>query len=183
MSSPPVSVPTIDFAAFEGPDPESHALVVSRIADACSNVGFFYVANHGIEESVLLDALRHARGFFDQPLAVKMRVASLKKGYIPVGGCDNAVRPTNLHEKFSCGPVDVDASDAYYVGATDPRAATYFGEENRWPDHDGGSFRVAYERYYRECAAFVDKVLRAFAEALTAPRHFFAESSKKHVSN
>jgi hypothetical protein len=30
----------------------------------------------------------------------------MKKGYIPVGGCANQVRPSALHEKWSCGRVD-----------------------------------------------------------------------------
>lgn len=176
-----VSVPTIDFGAFEGRDPEAHARVVRQVADACERVGFFFASNHGIEERVLSDALRHARGFFEQPLEAKMRVADLKKGYIPVGGCDNAVRPSSMHEKFSCGPVDVDENDEYYVGA-DARAALYFGERNRWPNTPSG-FRDAYESYYRAVVGFVDKLHRAFAEALGAPPTFFSRSSRKHVSN
>ena len=176
-----VSVPTIDFGAFEGPDPEAHARVVREVADACERVGFFFASNHGIEERVLSDALRHARAFFEQPLEAKMRVADLRKRYIPVGGCDNAVRPSSMHEKFSCGPVDVDENDAYYAGA-DARAALYFGEPNRWPSAPSG-FRDAYESYYRAVAGFVDTTHRAFAEALGAPEAFFAKSSKKHVSN
>jgi isopenicillin N synthase-like dioxygenase len=176
-----VCVPTIDFGAFEGRDPEAHARVVRQVADACERVGFFFASNHGIEERVLSDALRHARGFFEQPLEAKMRVADLKKGYIPVGGCDNAVRPSSMHEKFSCGPVDVDENDEYYVGA-DARAALYFGERNRWPSTPSG-FRDAYESYYRAVVGFVDVLHRAFAEALGAPPTFFSRSSRKHVSN
>ena len=176
------SVPTIDFGAFEGRDPEAHARVVRQVADACERVGFFFASNHGIEERVLSDALRHARGFFEQPLEAKMRVADLKKGYIPVGGCDNAVRPSSMHEKFSCGPVDVDENDAYYAGA-DARAALYFGEPNRWPSSLSG-FRDAYESYYRAVAGFVDaRILRALAAALDAPPNFFSRRAKKHVSN
>ena len=177
-----VSVPTIDFGAFEGPDPEAHARVVREVADACERVGFFFASNHGIEERVLSDALRHARAFFEQPLEAKMRVADLRKGYIPVGGCDNAVRPTSMHEKFSCGPVDVDENDAYYAGA-DARASLYFGEPNRWPSSPSG-FRDAYESYYRAVAGFVDaRILRALAAALDAPPNFFSRRAKKHVSN
>ena len=71
-----------------------------------------------------------------------MAVASQKKGYIPVNGCDNAVRPSSLHEKFSCSRVDgVDKNDAYYdpMGPNAEQAALYFGEDNRWRgDGEGG---------------------------------------------
>ena len=176
-------VPTIDVSAFVGGEAgvEARARVVSEVREACERVGFFYVANHGVPPSTLREAMGSARAFFELPLSAKMAVADLRKGYIPVGGCDNAVRPSSMHEKFSCGPVDVDENDAYYVGA-DARAALYFGEPNRWPSAPSG-FRDAYESYYRAVAGFVDTTHRAFAEALGAPETFFAKSSKKHVSN
>ena len=86
-----VSVPTIDFSAFEGSDTEAHKRVVREIADACESVGFFQVVNHGIDDEVVSDALRVSREFFELPLEQKMKVNNLKKGYIPVGGCSNAL--------------------------------------------------------------------------------------------
>ena len=178
-----VSVPTIDFSAFEGSDTEAHKRVVREIADACESVGFFQVVNHGIDDDVVSDALRVSREFFELPLEQKMKVNNLKKGYIPVGGCSNAVRPTHLHEKFSCGPVDVNREDPYYSGSNgDNRAALYFGEENRWPAAPK-EFESKYASYYRECTEFVSKLHRAFAYALKLPTEFFVEKSKKQVSN
>ena len=105
-------VPTIDISAFDGDDPVASAAVVDAVRTACENVGFFLLADRGgVPEDLVRDALAASRGFFELPLDEKMRVASLKKGYIPVDGCDNAVRPTSLHEKFSCSRVDLATVD------------------------------------------------------------------------
>ena len=179
-------VPTIDVSAFVGGEAgvEARARVVSEVREACERVGFFYVANHGVPDSTLREAMGSARAFFELPLSAKMAVADLRKGYIPVGGCDNAVRPTSLHEKFSCSRVDgVDRADPYY-GGDDPNAELYFGEENRWPAEPEG-FRAAWEAYYRAMERVVALLHRVFAEALDVPEgpEFFARRSRKHVSN
>ena len=108
----------------------------------------------------------------------------MRKGYIPVGGCDNAVRPTALHEKFSCSRVDgVDASLPYY-NPTSPNseAALYFGEANRWPQSPAG-FQAAWEEYYRAMEALAARLMRIFAAALGLPQDFFDDKIDKHVTN
>lgn len=125
-----VSVPCVDLS-------RPAAEVTRQVRAACEEVGFFMIVNHGVPDHLTRAAMRATRDFFDLPLEAKMKVASLKKGYIPVNGCDNAVRPTSLHEKFSCSRVDgVDlASDPSYYDPNGPNAelaGLYFGEENRW---------------------------------------------------
>ena len=44
-----------------------------RIA-ACRNIGFFYLANHGISPALRERTFAEAKRFFDQPLAAKMAV-------------------------------------------------------------------------------------------------------------
>lgn len=124
----PEGVPTVDLMG----EPTE---VAKRVKAACESVGFFMIINHGVPEDLLKRTMRVTRGFFELPLDDKMRVASQKKGYIPVNGCENAVRPTSMHEKFSCARVDgVDKSEAYYdpTGPNAEQAAMYFGEDNRW---------------------------------------------------
>lgn len=181
-------VPTIDISAFDGDDPVASAAVVDAVRTACENVGFFLLADRGgVPEDLVRDALAASRGFFELPLDEKMRVASLKKGYIPVDGCDNAVRPTSLHEKFSCSRVDlatVDRSDPYYDPSASPQAELYFGEDNRWPGAPDG-FRDAWERYYVAMESLTRRLLRIFARALRAKGgdDFFADKCRRHVSN
>ena len=178
------AVPTIDVSAFEGADATASDDVVRRVKEACERVGFFVVINHGVSDARARDAMAAARGFFARPLEEKMKIASLKKGYIPVGGCDNAVRPTNMHEKYSCSRVDgVDAvSDPYYDASASPDAALYFGEQNRWPESPSG-FREAWEEYYRTMETLASRLMRMFALALGADAHHFETRIDKHVTN
>ena len=181
-------VPTIDISAFDGDDPAASARVVDAVRAACETVGFFLLADRGgVPEDLVAGALDASRGFFERPLEEKMRVASLRKGYIPVDGCDNAVRPTSLHEKFSCSRVDLDAidvSDPYYDPSASAQAELYFGEDNRWPDAPGG-FRHAWETYYVAMESLTRRLLRIFARALDAKGgdDFFVDRCRRHVSN
>ena len=190
MSSPSVEdasgsgleVPTIDISGFEGEDAAASARVVSDVRRACESVGFFQLVNHGVPEDTLRLAMSAARAFFERPLEEKMAAADLKKGYIPVGGCDNAVRPTSMHEKFSCARVDgVDSSDPYY-GGDHPQARLYFGDDNRWPTAPA-HFRDAYVAYYKAMEALVARLLRVFAVALGGDADFFRDKCDKHVTN
>ena len=181
-SGPGLEVPTIDISGFEGEDAAASARVVSDVRRACESVGFFQLVNHGVPEDTLRLAMSAARAFFERPLEEKMAVADLRKGYIPVGGCDNAVRPTSMHEKFSCARVDgVDHSDPYY-GGDHPQARLYFGDDNRWPTAPA-HFRDAYVAYYKAMEALVARLLRVFAVALGSPADFFQTRVDKHVTN
>jgi isopenicillin N synthase-like dioxygenase len=145
-------VPTIDLSG-------EPAEVAKRIKCACETVGFFTVVNHGVPSDVLSRAMLTTRGFFEQPLHTKMQVASQKKGYIPINGCDNAVRPTALHEKFSCSRVDgVDKTQAYYdpAGPNAEQAALYFGEDNRW--QGGALSQNSYITEFDVCHTCIQRV-------------------------
>ena len=171
--------PTIDISGFEGGRAAS-ARVVSDVRRACESVGFFQLVNHGVPEDTLRLAMSAARAFFERPLEEKMAAADLKKGYIPVGGCDNAVRPTSMHEKFSCARVDGVESDPYY-GGDHPQARLYFGDDNRWPTAPA-HFRDAYVAYYKASSALVARLLRVFAVALGGDADSSAKLDK-HVTN
>lgn len=67
------------------------AETAAQIGAACRESGFFYIAGHGVDESLCreLDAL--SRRFFDQSVAEKMQSAMSRgglalRGYFPVGG-------------------------------------------------------------------------------------------------
>ena len=171
-------VPTIDLAG----DPEE---VARLLKEACENVGFFMVVNHDVPDDLLSRVMLVTRGFFELPEDEKMRVGSLKKGYIPVGGCDNAVRPTSLHEKYSCGRVDgVDKTDAYYdpTGPHAEQAALYFGEDNRWPARPT-DFQPTWTAYYKAMEALTERIMTLFAMALGVRPDFFKDKIDKHVTN
>jgi isopenicillin N synthase-like dioxygenase len=63
----------IDIFALEGP----HRLqVISAIGHACQQIKFFWVINHGVEESLLSDVMRVASEFFEFPMEERKKFIS-----------------------------------------------------------------------------------------------------------
>lgn len=86
------AVPIIDLAALSSPDVavrQALALQVQGVSpskfirvyetegstQACINVGFFYLTNHGIAPEIMTTVFEQARVFFDEPLENKMLVS------------------------------------------------------------------------------------------------------------
>lgn len=57
-------LPIIDLADMENLDPSKRAALASRIYDACTQVGFFYIKDHGIPEESIQKIMGEAGRFF-----------------------------------------------------------------------------------------------------------------------
>jgi isopenicillin N synthase-like dioxygenase len=57
------------------PELEKRTAVAMAIRDACLNVGFFYVKNHGVNLGTVDATFAQSRTFFDQPAEVKKSVS------------------------------------------------------------------------------------------------------------
>lgn len=84
-------LPVIDMSVLYSRDKAARAGVARKIADACRDTGFFYVAGHGIAPELLCDVETFGRAFFALPENQKMQIAMAKggrawRGYFPVGG-------------------------------------------------------------------------------------------------
>ena len=84
-------IPVIDIEPLIEENPTKNATdkVASEIGDACKNVGFFYVINHGISEAHFHDVFSVIKTFFELPLPEKMKIhmakSNIYRGYTPVG--------------------------------------------------------------------------------------------------
>lgn len=70
-------IPVIDIQDAKSVDPTLRRQLADRIRDACINVGFFYVKNHGIPEEDIANTIKAARQFFALPESTKMGVRLL----------------------------------------------------------------------------------------------------------
>ncbi|KAJ1443654.1 Oxoglutarate/iron-dependent dioxygenase [Sesbania bispinosa] len=70
----PTTLPIIDLSTLI--DQSLRSQVINEIRIACKEVGFFQVINHGINQSVMDEALEVAREFFNLPNDEKMRLFS-----------------------------------------------------------------------------------------------------------
>ncbi|KAF8757919.1 iron ascorbate-dependent oxidoreductase family [Rhizoctonia solani] len=158
-----------DISGLSG-DADSKAQVASAIREACIHVGFFYVKNHGVDESVIRATVEAAHHFFDLSLEEKMKLDVHKspnfKGYTPLlGENTNPENRGDLHECFDIGP-EIDVSSNSSMSGS-----------NVWPSEDlMPGFQQAVLN--QEIIGLGLKLFPAFALALNLPEDFFADKVK-----
>ena len=64
------TIPVLDLQEFHSDRPETF---VSQLGDALKEVGFFAIANHGVDPALIQTAYQVAEQFFDLPTDVKQR--------------------------------------------------------------------------------------------------------------
>jgi isopenicillin N synthase-like dioxygenase len=160
MAMTSIKIPMIDFAPFLYGDKEEQHHVATQIYNACHDIGFMYLSNHGIPQHLIDELFLQAKLFFDLPCDIKEKVArsvNTNCGYI---GFEkerlNPSKPGDLKEAFNAGLKTV------------------------WlPEYD--RFRDAVSEFYQLSTTVVaPNVLRAFAIALQLPTNFFDD---KHGEN
>jgi isopenicillin N synthase-like dioxygenase len=167
------SVPLIDFSGFLEGTPAGKAHVAAALRDACINVGFFYIANHGVPQE-LVDAMFALQPrLFDLAVEDKMRWHVKKSpqllGYIAMR--DENADPAkgkggDLHEAYDFVPEDARVAQGFLAG--DFRMAG-----NLWPDVPG--FKDLADRYGIEMRLLARRLFTAFALALNLPEDCFSK--------
>jgi isopenicillin N synthase-like dioxygenase len=151
--------------------------VASQMRAACTEHGFFYVANHGVDLSLVARLSSLAHGFFALPLEQKMTIAMEKggiawRGYFPVG-----------NELTSGAP---DRKEGLYFGEelddADPRVArrTPLHGKNLFPASPGAPLlRDAVLDTRSALTALGHRVCRGLAESLGLPADYLEQRYTK----
>ena len=131
---------------------------VDAIGRACSEVGFFYVCNHGVPNTLIEKLRAEAAQFFALPRDEKMRTVldSTMRGYLPLhyrSHEDDERAGTNLQEGFWMGQ------------ERPPDPAHPFDGPNRWPEAPSG-LRPAMEAYYVAIEGLAGHLQRGFSMTL-----------------
>lgn len=160
----PGEIPVIDIAPLRsGRDPGAVGEALRR---ASAEVGFLYVANHGINEGVFETARRSAMAFFGLPpeQKLKTKVNENHRGFIRVGEAfmtEDARR--DLKESFVWGLEPTGG----WSGLDYPLPA-----QNLWPDSPP-DFKAALTAFYDQTEACALDLLRGFALAFGLPEEAF----------
>ena len=180
------TVPVIDISPFLEGNPDDRRRVARLLDEACSEVGFFFLAGHGVSDAQFAEIYDVSKAFFHLDVAEKRKVGQPRpdvvRGYIGFGAGALAdtlgeSTPPDLKESFSAGPVDVPSDDPYFAS---PLVRDHFAP-NRWPD-DPAEFGSAWTRYYREMTRLADDMMRLAALALDLPEHHFADKSDRSIA-
>ncbi|SEF00750.1 Isopenicillin N synthase [Arthrobacter alpinus] len=163
------SLPVLDFSRLNA-GPEEATAFRNELRDAMHEVGFLYLAGHGIPQELTDSMLDISRRFFELPEDLKLAVENVHspqfRGYTRIGGelTDNAI---DWREQIDIG-VERDTVEA------GDGVADYWRLEgpNLWPEALPEMRTVVSEWTERLSAISLD-LLRALAVSLGAPEDTF----------
>jgi isopenicillin N synthase-like dioxygenase len=174
------TVPMIDFSGMIDGDAPARDRVAAALHDACANVGFFYVANHGVPQALIDAMFAQCPRFFGLTLAEKMKLhvkrSSHLLGYVAMRD-ENAnplVGRGDLHEAFDFACEDVQLGTERLEG--DFRKAG-----NLWPEQLPG-FRAVMRDYSVAVRHLARRLFEAFALALGLPERYFLPMSDRPMA-
>lgn len=145
-----------------------------QLRRACETIGFFYVANHGVPQSVVDDVFAATRRYFALPIAERMTHLMderFRRGFMPQGINQHPGYAPDIKESYEYA-LDLPLSDPSVT------AGLPLHGPNRWPaDHPW--LRQAAEAYFNETLALGKRLLRVFALSLDLDPEFFLQFTRK----
>jgi len=168
------TIPVLDLQPLKDGVPGALEKLGAELRHAFTEVGFYFVRNHGIPEELLDATFAEAERFHGQPLEAKLsvKINEHNMGYMPMRGATTRVN--------AVGDVALpNANEAVFFKREltpdhpDVKAGLRFRGLNQWPAGLPG-FR---ERILAACAAFEGlgmSLLPVYAVALGKPADFFA---------
>uniref|UniRef100_M1C8F9 Flavonol synthase/flavanone 3-hydroxylase n=1 Tax=Solanum tuberosum TaxID=4113 RepID=M1C8F9_SOLTU len=112
-----IQLPIIDLTS---PHPISTARAIRQ---ACVDVGFFYLINHGVDEKLFKKVLEQSKKFFSLPLEDKMKLVRRNhRGYTPL-----------YAEKLdTSSTTQGDSKESFYIGSLEGKSVV--SNLNQWPE-------------------------------------------------
>lgn len=171
-------IPLVDVSGLRSTDPNKRSAAVKALDRAARDVGFIYIAGHGVPDDVIQGLKTAAKALFDLPAETKMDYyigkSSNHRGYVPQGEEFYGEGGGDLKEAFDTA-MDLPADDPDYL------AGNRMLGPNVWPqevmDH-----KVAVARYYDAVLDLGKDLLRGFALGLGVPEETFVKHVTKPTS-
>ncbi len=172
-------LPVIDIGALRGRQLADKRKVAETLAQAAHEIGFFYITNHGISQSLIANVYHEAERFFSLPLAEKLRYdiarSNNHRGYVSQAQRgDYADEQGERHYEAFDLALDLLPDDPEYH-----RADKLLGP-NVWPALPG--FRDRVYQYYQSVADLAQMLCRAFEIHLRLAPGYFRQFTDKSTS-
>jgi isopenicillin N synthase-like dioxygenase len=163
------AIPVIDVAALVDGSPAQARDVAKALGTACREVGFFYVAGHGVPLELMKRVFDTSAAFFTGPASVRDAVSfdgpGSNRGYIRLGGETlDPGKPPDVKEAFNIG-LELAPDDPELVAGVAFRAA------NLWPEMP--DFRATMLDYFNQVWRLGRDLHRGFALDLGLDPDFF----------
>ncbi len=169
-----MQVPIVDLGAWLDGDPAAFEPTAAALGSASETLGFYFVRNHGIAQSLIDRAFEQDERFHALPLERKLEVRRTRgsAGYLPLGG--QVQRAAEYDRKYP----HRDRSASFYIrndyraDHPDRVAKKPWVSDNHWPE-DLPGFRETTLEYLAAVEALGYKLLLLQAAALGMPRDYF----------
>jgi isopenicillin N synthase-like dioxygenase len=178
------AIPVIDAGPAFGGEPGGLDAAARQMREACERVGFFYLAGHGVPQSVIDAAFAATREFHALPLDEKLHLKLNENniGYLPVN--QSMQRASTVHKATR-----PNYNESFFIshdrGADHPDvlAGTPLRGRNQWPV-GGDRMRAAMVGYFKALESLGERTLPVLARALDMPEGYFAPffANEAHIN-
>ena len=168
-------IPIIDFSAMQGNEAQvkqalAKQMLAQQVYKACTEVGFFYIENHGIPQQDIDHLFKISRQFFalddNEKAKIDISKSSFSRGYIPMcGEKNNEHSKGDLKETFDMA-IEIDGNDPDFLAGN-----PLYGP-NQWPA-GFPEFESAMNRHFERITALCADIYSAFALSLGLPENYF----------
>lgn len=172
-------VPVLDLQDWHAGSEDGRKKIAGDMRFACEKVGFFFVRNHKVPDSVISDAFDCTKRYFDQSKEAKEKVP-MSKDY-PYGYECAEVLVRSEEGKHGDEQKKNDLKETFTIclGPEGRQHATL--KDPRWPEEPSDAVPVL-TKYYREVERVSEDLVRIAALALELQEDFFIDKIKEHVA-
>ena len=172
MSAAP-AIPVIDLGPWLAGERGALERAAEQLRIALTEIGFYYIVNHGVPPDAITAAYREAARFHGLPLERKMavRIDRHNVGYLPMRG--DTLRTSTVQTVTRAN-----YNEAFFVARDLPAdhpdvlADRRFRSANRWPS-DLPGFRDTIVAYCDRLERLVQSMMPIYAAALGLPASYF----------
>ena len=166
------AIPLIDVAGHLGGDAGSSRKAARQLRWAFENVGFSYLARHGVPQSLIDRTYEAAARFHAQPMAKKLalKVNEHNIGYLPISDAASPQAAAQGRKPSQNEAYFLRRERAPTIRRSSPNRR--FHGLNQWPD-DLPGFRETTLEYMRTLEALCRRLVPLYALALDLPADFF----------
>jgi isopenicillin N synthase-like dioxygenase len=168
-------IPVIDIGAYLAGEPGGLERAAAELRDASENVGFFYVAGHGVPQELIDAAFAASQRFHAQTMEEKLavRINANNIGYLPMAGSLGASSTVHKNTKPNL-------NESFFITHDRPAdhpdviAEKPLRSQNQWPAAEA-EIRGDMTAYFRAVHGLADKLVELFAVSLDLPQGWFEE--------
>ena len=167
------TIPVVDLGPFLAGEPGALDRTAKELRFALTEIGFYFITNHGVPRKLIAATFEQVRRFHAQPLDRKLalKLNHHNTGYLPMRG--NTLRTSTVQ-----AGTKPNLNEAFFIKREMPAdhpdvlADRRFHGANRWPA-DLPGFREAILAYADTLERLVQKMVKLYARALDLPAEYF----------